>query len=372
MNVSNIGNNIRRHMKLQGFTISNLSSRMGIGTATLSNILNGKSEPKSSTLIKFSDVLGVSINDLLTEIPQLQKLRFRTLKTLSAREKAEKKQIVISATQWLEDYKELENMLGEYVPYALKDLEAGNPEEFAGKAREHLGLDNVIEPVSDIADRIEKAGIKLDMLNFGFKQTFGLSIADEDKGPAIIVNSIPSISIERQIFTIAHELGHLLMHSGSYGKADDEENGNINEEEKEADFFAGLFLLPDDALINKWQESNGLHWVDAVLKIKKEYKVSYQTILVRLSQIEDSLHLDELRIKFAQDFKQKYNHDLKNHFEPEAISKYELVEDRYAKLVRMAYDKKIISISRASELLHKSIIEMRDLIKSWQGISIDA
>jgi hypothetical protein len=106
-------------------------------------------------------------------------------------------------------------------------------------------------------------------------------------------------------------------------------------------------------------------------------------VLVRLSQINTALNLSDLLIRFAQFYKQQYNHDLKNHFEPDALedpvagmdpqalSKHDLVEDRYAKLVRMAYDKKLISISRAAELLKKTIQEMRELVQSWRDIPID-
>ncbi len=103
-----------------------------------------------------------------------------------------------------------------------------------------------------------------------------------------------------------------------------------------------------------------------------------------MSQIDNSLGLAGLLARFSQDYKQKYNHDLRNHYEPEALedpvahddpqalSKHDLVEDRFAKLVRQAYEKKIISMSRASELLKQSVLEMRDLAKSWQDISINA
>ncbi len=270
MNIYNIGNNIRRHMKLQGLTIAELSARMGIGSATVSNILNGKSEPRSSTLFKFSDVLGVSINELVSESPNLQKLRFRTLKELSAREKAEKNQILNSAARWLNDYKELEDMLGEHLPYLFDDLPIGNPEEMAIEARRRLKLGDSIEPVFDIADCIEKAGIKLGICDFGFKKTFGLSVADGEKGPAIIINSESSFPVERQIFTIVHELGHLLMHAESYEKSSAEEGKEIlKKEENEANIFAGHFLLPDDALKSEWRESRGLHWLESFLKIKK-------------------------------------------------------------------------------------------------------
>lgn len=41
---------------------------------------------------------------------------------------------------------------------------------------------------------------------------FGLSIGPADGGPAVVVNVWDGISVERWIFTAAHELGHLVLH----------------------------------------------------------------------------------------------------------------------------------------------------------------
>ena len=51
MAVQDVGTNIRRIMKIKGYTIARLAKEMEVGTATISNILNGRSEPKSSTLL---------------------------------------------------------------------------------------------------------------------------------------------------------------------------------------------------------------------------------------------------------------------------------------------------------------------------------
>lgn len=42
MALSDVGGNIRRYMKINGYTISRLAEKSGISKATLSNLLNGK------------------------------------------------------------------------------------------------------------------------------------------------------------------------------------------------------------------------------------------------------------------------------------------------------------------------------------------
>lgn len=366
MGIEDIGNNVRRNMKIQGFTIAGLSSEMGIGTATLSNILNGKSVPKSTTLLKISDALKVNINDLLADPFELKTLRFRT-KKLSGREKAERDQTEHDTSIWLENYKFLEDNLNNPFNYNLSSITASTPEKGAIEVRKALGLDDE-EPVYNIVKLIEKAEIKLRMHPFGFQKTNGLSIGEQDGGPAIIVNSEAGIPIERQIFTIVHELGHLILHKNSYDPNLKEEKQDS--EEKEADRFAGEFLVPAKGFIKEWNDSKGLNFVDSILRIKKIFNVSYQVIIHRLHQINPGYEVGELRKRFAIQYNRQYNHDLKNHYEPEAISRFDILEDRFARLVREAYDNEIISITRAGEMLNLSQQELRDRSRDW-GESIE-
>ena len=380
MGIQDIGDNVRRHMKIRGLTIPQLSAMMGMGTAALSNLLNGKAEPKSSTLIKLADALSVPFDELLADAPKLNSLRFRTAKTLSGREKAERDQLRHDTAIWLSDYCFLEQELKEIPPYLLADIPDRDPRSAAMATREVFKL-RPIDPIYDISEFMEQAGIKLRIRPFGFKKTFGLSIGNEDGGPGIVVNSEVGIPVERQLFTIAHELGHLVLHKASYKNIDEVENKT---EEDAADLFAGTFLVPVAALEKEWEESKGLAFVDRVLKVKKIFKVSYKTILIRLFQMGSALSLVDLIIRFSQDYKTKYRHDLKGHYEPEALSSAEtepvaeedpqgldvsdLMEERFARLVRDAYEKEIISMSRAGEMLNLSIEDMRILVRAWQAL----
>ena len=112
---------------------------------------------------------------------------------------------------------------------------------------------------------------------------FGLSVAKEDGGPAVVVNVWDRISVERWIFTAAHELGHLLLHVGAYDVAKTEES---REEEEEANQFASHFLMPQEVFALEWNEARGLPLVDRVLKVKRIFRVSYRTVLYRLSEQE--------------------------------------------------------------------------------------
>jgi Zn-dependent peptidase ImmA (M78 family) len=362
MGISDIGDNVRRSMKLRGLTILQLSADIGMGSASISNVLNGKAEPKYSTLMKLADALNVPFDELLADAPRLESLRFRSAKTLSGREKAERDQLRHDTALWLSEYSFLEQVLNEPLSYELGDIPKGEPGDAARAVRHTLRYSNE-EAIHDIAMLMERAGIKLRIRPFGFKKTFGLSVGQADGGPAIIVNSETGITIERQIFTIAHELGHLVLHKDSYVSAREDESDH---EEAEANSFAGRLLVPEEGLRASWEELRGLHWIDAVLRLKKEYKVSYKTILYRLKDCYPALKERQLDRDFAIHYRERFGHDLKDHYEPEALTASDLVESRFIGQIRRALEAEAISLGRAAKMLDLGVEEMSKRAVEWR------
>lgn len=375
MGLSDLSKNVRRFMKIKKLSIPQLAKECGLGTATLSNILNEKSSPNSSTLIKISTALGVSFSDLLAETPTLKTLRFRTNHKLTAREIAERDQLQIDSAIWLKNYVNLEELTQNQIEYKFEKITTENPIEAAKEIRGMYNIQDE-EPIYDILSLVEDAGIKLYLHDFNFQKTFGLSVNKEDGGPAIIVNNNESISVERKIFTIAHELGHLILHRNSFDGEVSEEN---EIEEKQANDFAAELLMPEKAFEKQWELHSGISWVEAVLQIKQYFRVSYKTVLSRLnSLIGDRFTPGFLYAEFSRLYRLKYHHDLKNHYEPNSISElapakdepkkiscFNFTEERFERLVRLAYEQEKITISRAAEMLSLSAESMRERIAEW-------
>ena len=135
MALEDLAKNVRRFMKLKKFSIPQLAKECSLGIATLSNILNEKASPNSSTLIKISTVLGVSFSDLLADTPKLKTLRFRTNQKLSAREVAERDQLQIDSAIWLKNYVNLEELTGNQVKYKFEQKTTDDPVEAASEVR---------------------------------------------------------------------------------------------------------------------------------------------------------------------------------------------------------------------------------------------
>jgi Zn-dependent peptidase ImmA (M78 family)/DNA-binding XRE family transcriptional regulator len=368
MNRGVISDNLRRLRSIKGYNQTQIAKKAGLSRPSYVAIEKGTADPRSSTLMNIAGALDVSLADLFRPLPSLKKVRFRIYKTMSKREQNQRDQLLQDVAVWLSDYNELEKMLGVSVKYKFKDFKERDPVLASGEARKIFCVKDE-EIIRDICVLVESAGIKVYLSKTGFKKYFGMSVSVEDGGPAICVKVGDDVSVERQIFTVAHEMGHLLMHRSSYKK---DEVKEIDLEEKEADKFASHFLMPQSIFDKEWQSARGLHFVNRVLHVKRIFRVSYMTVLMRL--IEYGVFGNDIIQLFRAAYKELYHHDLKNYYEPESYSetepeglvKSDFMDDRLHRLVREAFEKELISMDRAAELLKISVVDMRELNNSWK------
>ncbi|MGA9173063.1 MAG: XRE family transcriptional regulator [Thermoactinomyces sp.] len=378
-----IGANLRRIREAEGLSQEKVAELGGISRLAYRNIENGDSIPRVSTLENIANGLGVKLQDLFVPIRTLEKVRFRALKRMNSRDR-----ILDKVARWLDDFNYLENLLHDRVDYRFKDLAnrlssmpAGplRAKHAAEEARKELNLSQR-EPIRDIAGLLESSGIKLYPITLKSDEFFGLSVSEQDGGPAVIVNVWERISVERWIFSAAHELGHLLLHLDAYDVAKSIEE---EDQEAEANMFASYFLMPDEAFQAEWDETYGLAFVDRVLKIKRMFQVSYKTVLYRLSERGDRFVWG----KFQKAYKARTGKTLSKTEEPEALplNKFQqsmpevlrsqepdslsssyFIEDRLSKLVRLAIEKEKITLSRGAEILGLDLDAIRERVSYWE------
>ena len=368
MNSEVLAKNMKRARIASGLKQEEVARKAGLSRLAYLHIENGKAEPRSGNLLKIARALDISIAELFTPPPSFKSIRFRISKNLSTKEKNIREQEITRLSRWLKNYIYLEDALHENRTYKFSSLKATKSKDTAYAIRKILELD-MKEPVDDLAGLLEKSGIKLYIYPFRWREKFfGMSISQEAGGPVIAVNNSATITIERQIFTAAHELGHILLHPNSYDS--DQIKENISEE-KEADEFASFFLMPQEGFDKKWEETKGLHWIERVLHTKRIFKVSYLTVLHRLvlqGNADDSIYQ-----RFSVDYSNKYKHNLKGHFEPHGLQepdglvRADFMEDRLNRLVREALEKDTISLSKAAEILSKPLSDMYELVRSWSN-----
>jgi Zn-dependent peptidase ImmA (M78 family)/transcriptional regulator with XRE-family HTH domain len=229
--------------------------------------------PSSGVLSALAGALNVSEDYLLTASEMvLDGVEFRKKKIASKREEA----FVEGQTlHLLERYLAIEGALGlasvvwdrpREAPYPVNTV--ADAENAARAARTHWGLG--IDAILNLSELLEERGIKI--LSADLSDIDGLTARvrrkDGEPIPVIVVKG--NTWSERKRFTLAHELGHMMMEARPGVDA-----------EKAANRFAGAFLMPAEAL---WREI-GKHRTSISLgelvRIKDLFGASLQAIVYR-------------------------------------------------------------------------------------------
>ncbi len=365
-----VADNLCRLRKAKRFTEEELAERAGVSLDAYRNIESGESpsdDPHIAAVRVIASVLGVSLRHMLEPVKPLKGVRFRATKNMHDRE-----QILADVSLWFYDFCDIEQILGDHPTSELKNLLAQfkgknvDPVQLALRTREHYRLGKT-EPIYNIRGLLEhKMGLKVGEIKSPSHSFFGLSISNEPHF-AIVINTWEKISVERWIFTAAHELGHLVLHANDY---DTYQTSEDKQHEREADSFASHFLMPNEAFTKEWHLTSGHPLLKRVLTVKRIFNVSYQTVLYRLHENNPDVNIWG---RFQAEFKRRYGKTLPRSIEPyplpeeifSGLSANDFPSNRLPSLARKAVEGGNISVSRAAELLKISLHEMRDLMRSW-------
>jgi Zn-dependent peptidase ImmA (M78 family) len=298
--------------------------------------------------------------------------------------------VLVEVGQKLRDFVELESQLNaaESKDFdALRALAAkarrrGIP-AVASAMRSHFGLTEH-EPVHDICGLLEHQGIKVLSVNIATDAFLGLSVAEEDGGPAVVVNTWERLPVEHWIFSAAHELAHLLLHLQAYSVDEESED---KDQERDADTFASHFLMPDAVFRREWDSTVGLPLFDRVLKVKRVFRVSWRTVLYRLNEdFSGPIQRKRLWIHFSKAYQKRNSKVLLKMDKPEGVGidsyralsdlhkagpepagmdRHDFQSDRLWRLVRQAIMGGDITMARGAEILGIKLNDMRDLAESW-------
>jgi len=185
------------------------------------------------------------------------------------------------------------------------------PDRVAAQLRKALGVDFQTQQswddegtaLKEWRNRIEERGIFIFKNSFKQRDVSGFCLLDEEV-PVIYLNN--STTWTRQIFTIFHELGHILLHSSGVTKQDDSYvdslRGTVRQVEMFANQFAAEFLVPsahlERALTRGWNETTLADLADT-------YHVSREVILRNLLDrgLVSPEEYRERASKWAQEFK---------------------------------------------------------------------
>ena len=143
----------------------------------------------------------------------------------------------------------------------------------------------------NIEEIVEKKGIRL--LPFDFKEDISGVLMLENNEATIGYNT--NEHRVRNRFTIAHELGHFILHKDDKDLFVDKDfkalfrlnNGDTSaKHEKEANEFAACILMPEN-LIRREIEDSGIDYTDENLikSLAKKFDVSTVAMSIRISKL---------------------------------------------------------------------------------------
>ncbi|GHF14687.1 transcriptional regulator [Kordiimonas sediminis] len=256
----------------RGLTKRILAESVGLSVRALSNYENKLDyDPKQETVASLAEALNFPVEFFYGEsvdTPTIETASFRSMYSLQAN----KKHKVFAAGALAFALSELLDKLYTLPTEDLPDFAGEEPEDAAQSLRVYWGLGD--KPISNMMHLLEAKGVRIFSLMEDSKRVSAYS-QWHNETPYIFLNN--NKSAEHSRFTLAHELGHLVLHRELL--SDDIDLRTI---EREADAFASAFLMPRSDV---YARAKNILSRTQIIKIKKRWGVSAVGLAVRLHKL---------------------------------------------------------------------------------------
>ena len=343
------GDRLRLARRRAGYSLRGLSGALDgdVTAQAIGKYERGEMMPSSSVLLDLAQVLGVSLEYLLSEqVEELEGVRFRKFAGTSARERS---RVDAEVIDHLQRYLTVEEILG------ANDCSSADPprgDRFFGRPEDgevvaedlrrewKLGID----PIPNVTALVEDRGLRVLVIPLPVGVS-GLTCLVRRSGrrqrvPVIVTNRHDTL--ERRRLTVAHELAHRLI-----------DDVSPVDREKASDFFAGAFLVPRDHLVREIGRHRRALGYRELIQLKRMYRVSAAALLVRLGQVGviAEATLDYAFRTFARGWRTTEPEPL----EPEGAKGRHEVPQRFERLCYRALAEKLITPAKAAELLQQPL-----------------
>lgn len=348
------GERLKLARKRSGLSLRGLAETIdhAVSAQAIGRYERGEMLPGSTTALKLAKALDVPLSYLFSpsEI-RLEGVEFRKTAATRAQERAMVEAAVLGS---IDRYLLIEDLLA--IGSHVWDIPKGAPfkvtalndaETAAELVRKHWNLGG--NAIPNLTELLEEHGIKVLKLDFPLSVdglTCRVARPDQEKVPVIVGSA--SKSVERRRFTLAHELGHMVMAI----------DGDLDEE-KACQRFASALLMPrEDLLFEVGQRRHAFGYAE-IIEIKRMYGVSAAALIVRLRDLgvitEGTLQTVFRGIGCTW-----------RRAEPEPLPENEEPR-RFQRLVLRGLAEDIISLPKAAELLRKSTSEVNRIMSGPAG-----
>lgn len=375
-----LGERIADARKRARLTQAHLGERVGVARTTIVAIEKGERRPSNAELMRMAEVMRVTVHDLLREgaVHAEVSPRFRMGATdpnaAPVHEAVERLRVLGSR------YVELERLHGLHRARAPLEtlqtyrVEPGAPtgldpklegEDAARTVRGMLGLGD--EPCASLDERFEsEAGLRIFYLDHLPAKLAAFLIWSDELGACVAINR--AHPVERQRWSLTHELGHFLR---------DREVGDVLEDgdsfqqptELFPEAFTKEFLLPTAGIRKRFTERcrSGKFTPVDLHALGKAFGVSFQAMALRL---------EELRLLPRG----SYEKIVQSRLRPQDLGPREPplkpsllrlgLPERYMALAASAYDQGMLSESELAEVLATDVPTARAVFQEHERIGL--
>ena len=356
--------------KVSGMSQAELASKMSELQSVCPAMYKGVSSTaiekyENGVMVPDNDIIMVTIAKALnTNVANLRRPFRVTIGEFDFRKKSKlgKKaveRIKIMARQRIEKYVEVERLLNEEIGCKvdfchLVVRNRNDARAIAYKLRQEWNMG--IGPISNAINLLENHGVKVIEVEED-PELFDGTSSMVDGIPVVVLNanvgdtSNPKHhnTYERRNLTLFHELGHQLMNI-----ADDIED---KEKENICNAFASEFLIPSEMFIKIFgPKRTGISFFE-LKDVQREYGISARALMYKASELGviTTSRFKYFNISLNKDPNLRYAID-ETVMPPQHSSRFERLGYR-------ALASEVISISKAAELLDKSVSDVLDNFK---------
>lgn len=340
------GKRLNSARKMAGLSLADLADKTGniITRQAINKYEKGMMNPSSEVLMALSRALEIK-PDYFFKDPNisLSDMEFRKKSKLSVKESESLKHRTLD---FLERYIEIEDIVQDRavfvnpIPEDLRIMRNYNSVEIAAdKLRECWNLGTA--PLYNLFEMVEDKGVRI----------YEIETSDELDGISAWVDDTPVIAVNlknelvRRRFTVAHELGHILL------EFEDEED--LKGREKICHAFAGAFLLPREVIFSELgSKKRSKIAILELEKLKEIYGISIQALMIRIYK------LDIVGKSTYKKFWIMVNVRGWKKNEPGSYHGKEKA-NRFKRLVYRAAAEEIITLSKAAEFLNLPLSNFR-------------
>lgn len=266
----------------RGYSLSDLAEELDVSKQLISKYETGLINIPVENLVKVSELLNFPINffykpkNMGTNSSSESVAFFRSLRSTS-------KRIKVSLEQNIEFMNEIYLFIQQYIEFPKfdipEDINADYKigindsyiEEVALSIRKHWGLGN--RPINNLTNTLLKKGIIITRVELKSQEVDAFSKLTGIGVPLVILGSDKESAV-RSRMDLAHELGHIILHSHIQ---EQEFYKNYSIIESEAKKFASAFLLPEEEFVKDIYSTK----LESFVYLKEKWKVSIAGMIFR-------------------------------------------------------------------------------------------